>query len=114
MDREDFSAEGCVVVARGQIDLYSAPTFKTALVNAIESGKTEIVVDLTGVDFMDSTGLGVLVGAGKRLRPDGGSIAIVTNDDTIRRVFEISGLTGRFNMFADRKEAVKHASARSN
>lgn len=98
MEREQLSPRECVVVARGQIDLYSAPTFKSALSRAIDDGFNEIVVDLSEVSFMDSTGLGVLVGVSKRLRLLDGSIAIVTPDATIRRVFEISGLTRRFDI----------------
>ena len=97
-EREPFSPHGCVVAARGQIDLYSAPTFKTALVEALDDGITDLVVDLTAVDFMDSTGLGVLVGVSKRLRQAGGSVSIVTADETIKRIFEISGLTKRFEI----------------
>jgi len=104
MEREQFSSNGCVVVARGQIDLYFAPEFKTAIVQAIDDGMTELIVDLTDVDFIDSTGLGVLVGASKRLRELGGSLAVVSADETTRRVFEISGLGRCFAIHADRSE----------
>src|SRR3954463_10919348 len=104
MEREPLSPHGCMVVARGQIDLYSAPLFKTWLVKAVDDGMTDIVVDLTEVDFMDSTALGVLVGLCKRLRLLNGTLSIVTPDDTIRRVFEISGLASRFDLYASRQE----------
>jgi anti-sigma B factor antagonist len=96
-----------VLVAHGQIDLYSAPIFKTAFVDAIEDGMKDIVVDLSHVDFMDSTGLGVLVGVSRRLKLLGGSLAIVSPDPTIRRVFEIAGLDRRFEIFEQREEAVR-------
>jgi anti-sigma B factor antagonist len=102
MEREQFSANGCAVLAHGQIDLYSAPTFKTALVEAIDAGATELIVDLTGVDFMDSTGLGVLIGVNKRLGQVGGAMAIVAPDETIRRTFEISGLDSAFDIYERR------------
>ena len=105
MEREPLSPHGCVVAAKGQIDLYSAPAFKTALLQALDDGMTEIVVDLSQVDFMDSTGLGVLVGVSKRLQLMSGSLALVSSDETIQRVFEISGLATRFPMYDDRKLA---------
>lgn len=108
MDREQLSERACVLAARGQIDLYSAPEFKEALVQAIEDGMKDIVVDLGGVDFLDSTGLGVLVGVNRRLELLGGSLAIVSPDDTTRRVFEISGLDKRFTIYEERERAASN------
>lgn len=105
MDRESFSQSGCFLVARGQIDLYSAPQFKEALHAAVDDGMSEVVVDLSAVSFMDSTGLGVLVGLDKRLREMQGKLSIVTHDATIKRVFEIVGLTDRFAVYDYRAQA---------
>ena len=99
MGREDFSSTGCVFAAHGQIDLYSVAALKTALLEAIDDGITELVVDLSDVDFIDSTGLGLLVGVSKRLRLLGGKVAIVTTDETIRKIFEIAGLTSQFEIY---------------
>ena len=104
MEREPLSADGCIVAAHGQIDLYSAPTFKEALADAIDDGNTDVVVDLTGVSFMDSTGLGVLVGAHKRLDLLGGSLLVVSPDETIKRVFELVGLSRRFEIRSARPD----------
>ena len=98
VERESFEPHGCAVRARGQIDLYSAPVFKTALLGALDEGVTDLVVDLTEVDFMDSTALGVLVGVSKRLRQAGGTLEVLTGNDTIRRVFELVGLSDHFNV----------------
>src|SRR3954454_9238692 len=103
MTREFSTQHGRTLVAPGPVDLYSAPLFKTALVEAIDDGMTDIVVDLSEVDFLDSTGLGVLVGVCKRLKLLGGKLAILTPDETIRRVFEISGLATRFDLYEDRE-----------
>lgn len=93
IEREQYSSQGCVVVVRGQIDLCSAAAFRAALAQAVDDGMTELIVDLSGVEFIDSTGLGVLVGLSKRVRQLDGSISIVSPDETIRRVFELGGLT---------------------
>jgi len=66
-----------------------------------------VVVDLLGVTFMDSTALGVLVGALKRCRQAGGSMRIVVADPRVLKVFEITGLTELFSLFATLDEAVE-------
>src|SRR5205807_376501 len=103
-ERAQLDSGGCIVGVRGQIDLYSAPEFKSALANAVDDGCLDLVVDLSEVNFMDSTGLGVLVGMLKRLDRAGGTLTIVTSDPTILRIFEISGLTDRFTIVASRAE----------
>jgi anti-sigma B factor antagonist len=87
-----------VIAVAGQIDLYSAPEFKAATLRAIEEGATRLVIDLTNTSFIDSTGLGVLIGAMKRLAPCGGSVEIVCPDTSVQRLFEISGLARRFEI----------------
>jgi anti-sigma B factor antagonist len=98
-----------VVVLEGEIDIYSAPQFKEVLVNGIEDGAIRMVVDLTGVTFIDSTALGVLVSGAKRVRPRNGSLDIVCNDDNIIRIFEITGLDRIFGIYGSRDEAIKAA-----
>jgi anti-sigma B factor antagonist len=95
----------------GQIDLYSAPTFKEQMLGAIDEGKRRIVVDLSKVEFMDSTGLSVLVGAWKRVRPDDGSVTIVSQRDDIRRLFELVGLDYAFAICERREDALEIARA---
>ena len=105
VESERVDARIRVIAAHGQIDLYSAPTFKEAVLDAIDDGATVLVIDLSDVDFMDSTGLGVLVGASKRLMQLDGRIVIVSPDDLVRRLFEISGLQARFPVFESRELA---------
>ena len=69
-----------VVAVSGEIDLFTAPELKSALGEALESGHTRIVVDLTNTSFLDSTALGVLIGAVKRLRSRDGVLTIVNID----------------------------------
>jgi anti-sigma B factor antagonist len=91
--------ESHLLALTGQVDLYSAPEFKSRLVQVIERGKKCIVVDLTKVTFMDSTALGVLVGGLRRVRPLGGSIDVVSADERIIKLFEITGLDRTFRLF---------------
>src|ERR687888_508611 len=78
----------------------------TALGEAIEGGKTRIVVDLEETTFLDSTALGVLIGTVKRLRSRDGRMTIVNVDPNIAKTFEITGLDQIFTIRATREEAV--------
>jgi anti-sigma B factor antagonist len=83
--------EGVVVVAlRGEADLHTAPVLRQALDEAVESGEATLIVDLTGVTFVDSMMLGVLLGATRRLRPRGTEMRIVVDDPHVRRIFELT------------------------
>lgn len=70
--------EWTVVSIEGELDLYSAPQLREAVTAAVEDGADHIVLDLTGVPFMDSSGLGVVVACLKRLRESGGELSVVT------------------------------------
>ena len=106
LSQESLDSERHVVAVRGEIDLFTAPELKSALSEAIESGHTRIVVDLTDTTFLDSTALGVLIGAVKRLRSRDGRLTIVNVDDNIAKTFEITGLDQIFPISATRAEAV--------
>lgn len=95
-----------VVAVRGEIDLFTAPELKQRLTDAIEGGKTQIVVDLTETTFLDSTALGVLIGAVKRLRTREGSLVIVNVDQNIAKTFEITGLDQIFTIVSERDAAI--------
>lgn len=102
-----IDAETHVIEVNGQIDLYSAPEFKERTLSAIERGKKRLVVDLSGVTFIDSTALSVLVGALKRLRLLDGGLTIVADDDNIRRIFEVTGLHRSFTLCRCREDALE-------
>ncbi len=95
-----------VVAVRGEIDVYTAPKLREALVDLVNAGRYNLVVDVEGVDFLDSTGLGVLVGALKRVRANGGELALVCTSSRIRKVFEVTGLTKVFSLYDTVDEAV--------
>jgi anti-sigma B factor antagonist len=103
---ESVDAETHVIELGGEIDLYTAPEFKERMVQVIEEGKRQLVVDLSKATFIDSTTLGVLVGGVKRLRPAGGSLALVCTDQNISKIFEITGLDRVFPIHGSREEAL--------
>lgn len=110
---EEVNAETQIIDLGGEIDLYTAPEFKERLVALIEDGKKRIVVDLSSATFIDSTTLGVLVGGVKRLRPAGGSLALVCTDQNITKIFEITGLDRVFPIHASRDEALASVTTQS-
>jgi anti-sigma B factor antagonist len=87
-----------VLAVRGEVDVYTAPRLREKLVELVSQGKYRIVVDLENVDFLDSTGLGVLVGGLKRLRSHDGDLSLVCTQHRILKVFEITGLTKVFSI----------------
>lgn len=89
----DTDVEGwTVVAASGEIDVATAPVLRDRLTELVEAGSTRLIVDLEDVDFIDSTGLGVLVGAVRRTRADAGDLRLVCTNTRILKVFEATGL----------------------
>ena len=102
----DVDPQTQVVDLAGEVDLYSAPELKKHVLNAIDAGKTRIVVDLSKTTFIDSTTLGVLVGARKRLRTREGQLAVVCPDPDKLALFEMTGLDRVFSIHDDRDAAL--------
>ena len=110
---EEIDDQTHVIELGGEIDLYTAPEFKERMVQLIEGGKKQIVVDLSKATFIDSTTLGVLVGGVKRLRPAGGGLALVCTDQNITKIFEITRLDRVFPIHATRDEALARVASGS-
>ena len=100
-----------VISLTGEVDLYTAPEFKQQLLDVIGQGGKDVVVDFSDTTFIDSTTLGVLVGGVKRLRPAGGSLALVCTDENITKIFEITGLDRVFPIHSSREEALEAVSS---
>jgi anti-sigma B factor antagonist len=95
-----------VLAVGGEVDVATAPRLRERLIELVNDGQHRIVVDLSAVEFLDSTGLGVLVGALKRVRTHDGDLALVCTESRVLKVFEITGLNKVFAMFASVDEAV--------
>jgi anti-sigma B factor antagonist len=95
-----------VVAVSGEIDVYTAPKLREHLIDLVSGGRYRLIVDLEGVDFLDSTGLGVLVGGLKRVRAHDGSLSLVCSQDRILKIFRITGLTKVFGIHSSVDEAL--------
>jgi anti-sigma B factor antagonist len=106
---EQLGDDAYVISLAGEVDLYTAPEFKQQLLEVIGQGGKQVIVDFSNTTFIDSTTLGVLVGGVKRLRPTGGSLALVCTDQNITKIFEITGLDRVFPIYKSRDEALQNA-----
>ena len=95
-----------LIAVRGEVHVSTAPEFSERLNEAIAGGKTSVVIDMTGVDFIDSTGLSVLLNALRRVTRQQGALALAVSNPTVLRLFEITRLDSTFDIASTREEAV--------
>jgi anti-sigma B factor antagonist len=95
-----------ILEVNGEIDVFTAPLFKQAVVNMVAGGNRHLFLDMSGVEFMDSSGFGTLLGATKRLRPEGGSMHLFACSPTIERMLHLIRLDMIVGVHADEEEAI--------
>jgi anti-sigma B factor antagonist len=107
VDADTAAHNGYVVVSvEGEVDVYTAPQLREQLIQLIDQGYHRVVVDLSQVEFLDSTGLGVLVGGLRRSRGRDGDLALVCTEPRIMKVFQVTGLTKVFTIAPSIEAAV--------
>lgn len=94
-----------VIDVKGEVDVYTAPKLREKIVDLVNQGSHKIIVNLEGVEFLDSTGLGVLVGGLKRVKSHDGTLALVCTKPKILKVFSITGLSKVFPIHDTVQEA---------
>jgi anti-anti-sigma factor len=102
----DVDDRTTVIAVEGEIHVSTAPEFSGVLAAAIEAGRTSLVLDLSGVMFIDSTGLSVLLNALRRVTRAGGGMAVVCQNPTVLRLFEITRLDSTFAIHAEVEPAL--------
>lgn len=107
-DVDDVTA---IIAVEGEIHVSTAPEFSGVLNAAIEAGRTSLVLDLSGVMFIDSTGLSVLLNALRRITRAGGAMSVVCSNPTVLRLFEITRLDSTFDIHAGLEPAIAAAQA---
>ncbi len=105
IDTSSLGENMSVIALEGEVDVYTAPQLKQQIITMLDSNITNIIVDLTNVEYLDSTALGVLIGGLKRLRERDGSLDLVIPNPRIRRIFEITGLDKIFDIHQTLDEA---------
>lgn len=88
----------------GEVDVYTSPQVKKELVRVAGRGVTQIVLNLSKVEFMDCRGLSVLIGSFKRLREAGGNLALVGLGTRTQRLFEVTGMSTIFDIYLTEEE----------
>jgi len=96
-----------IVEVLGEIDVYTSPKVKETITELIEKGHYHLIVNLEGVRYIDSTGLGVLIGALKKVREQNGSISLICTNPQIKKIFNITGLVKIFGIFKSEEDAIK-------
>jgi anti-sigma B factor antagonist len=104
---EDVDDHTHVITVSGEIHVSTAPEFSRRLNVAIAHGKTGLVLDLTPTEFIDSTGLSVLLNGLRRVTRQRGRMVLVCSNPTVLRLFEITRLDTTFDIRATRDEAVQ-------
>ena len=85
-----------IVAVGGEIDVYTAPKLRDKITELVADGTYDLVIDMEGVEFLDSTGLGVLVGGLKKVRAHDGTLQLVLTQDRLLKIFRITGLAKVF------------------
>ena len=105
---QQVDARTHIVAVRGEIDLFTAPEFKQRLAAAIDAGRSRVIVDLTETTFIDSSSLGVLIAAHKRLKLKEGTLVIVCDGPAILNTFKVTGLESVFELVGRREDALRN------
>jgi len=105
LSEEDSASGTHVINVSGEIHMQTAPRFAQRLSEAIDKGNTSIVLDLSAVEFIDSTGLSVLLTGLRRVTAVHGRLALVCANPTVLRLFEITSLDETFDIFPGRAAA---------
>lgn len=103
--KKALSDEGALFAPAGELDAYTGPQLRDELTEAVDEGARWLVLDMAQVEYIDSVGLGIIVGAAKRTVARGGNLAVVASRPNVLRVFEISGTRELLNVVGTIAEA---------
>lgn len=95
-----------VIAVGGEIDVYTAPKLRDTITALVGAGAYDLVIDLSAVEFLDSTGLGVLVGGLKKVRANDGTLSLVCAQERLLKIFRITGLAKVFVIHPDEESAL--------
>jgi anti-sigma B factor antagonist len=105
MHMKPLTNRGALFILEGELDDYTGPQVREDLSRATQEGRQYLFVDLSGVHFLDSVGVGILVGAAKRAAEVEGDLSVVAPRANVLRVFEVSGTRDLLNVVESMEEA---------
>jgi anti-sigma B factor antagonist len=109
---EQLDADTRVIEVTGEIHVTTAPEFSTRLNEAIAAGTRGVIIDMSGVEFIDSTGLSVLLNGLRRVTRNDGRLSLVVSNPTVLRLFEITKLDSTFDIQPSREAALARVADR--
>ena len=104
---EDRKADALILALSGKLDATTAKTFEDKILGVINSGTQRLVVDLSQLEYVSSSGLRVFLLAAKRLQATDGKIVLCALKDQIRQVFDLAGFSSFLSTYGSRDEAIK-------
>ena len=104
---EDRKADAVILALSGKLDATTAKTFEDRIFGVINGGTQRLVVDLSQLDYVSSSGLRVFILAAKRLQTVDGKIVLCSLKDHVRQVFDLAGFSSMLSIYASRDEAMK-------
>jgi anti-sigma B factor antagonist len=104
---EDRKADAVILALSGKLDATTAKTFEDKILGVINSGTQRLVIDLSQLEYVSSSGLRVLLLAAKRLQATDGKIAMCGLQDHVRQVFDLAGFSSILSIYGSRDEAIK-------
>ena len=104
---EDRKADAVILALSGKLDATTAKTFEDRILGVINSGTQRLVVDLSQLDYVSSSGLRVFILAAKRLQTVDGKIVLCSMKDHVRQVFDLAGFSSMLSIYGSRDEAMK-------
>lgn len=106
-EKEVLSESSQIIRLSGELDIHSAPDFKHEILECINKGYRQLIIDLNDLHFMDSRGLGVFIGILRNVKEQGGFLKIVCSNQTILKIFYRIGLSEIFTIFQTLEDAQK-------
>jgi anti-sigma B factor antagonist len=106
VDTRSVNSTASMIDLEGEVDVYTAPQLKQQIIAMLDSGIYHVIVNLSNVEYLDSTALGVLIGGLKRLREKNGTLDLICPNPRIKRIFEITGLDKIFDIFNSEQDAL--------
>ena len=105
IQNQPLGEEETLFFLEGELDAHTGPPLREELARAAEAGRRWLLLDMTGVQYIDSVGLGILVGAAKRATEKRGDLAVIGPRPNVLRVFEVSGTRELLNVVPSLEEA---------